>query len=78
MSVMTKFQNRLTRIVVIFPPEKKLKSQIYTRRTRKEVLELFDGLVMAHGEVAILQSYLEDHGWVDQETKRLMPKKQLI
>jgi hypothetical protein len=67
--------NRNTRIVIKSPDRK---DQILTRRSRQEVLDLFDGLVMKHGETAYLESYFQDRGqWVEQEVKKLLPKKLL-
>lgn len=70
MSVMTRYQNRRTRIIIT---NKEGKEYIITRRSRKEVLDLFDNIVIKANEKATLQDYIDDHGWVDQEDKSYAP-----
>lgn len=75
MNVMARFQNRRSRIIVF---SKNQKEHVVTRRTRKETLELFDNIVIKAGDKVVLQDYVEDHGWVDQETKKYKPPKVLV
>jgi hypothetical protein len=76
MSVMTRFQNRRSRILC---KDQKGKEHILIKKSRQEVLELFDNLVIKAGDTATLQDYIEedpdyhDHGWIDQETKVYKP-----
>jgi hypothetical protein len=70
MSVMAQYQNRRTRIVIT---NKEGKEHIITRRTRQDVLDLFDNIVIKAFEKATLQSYVEDHGWEPQECKTYKP-----
>jgi hypothetical protein len=78
MSVMTRFQNRRSRILC---KDKNGKKHILTRKSRGEVLELFDNIIIKAGDEAILQNYIEedpnyhDYGWIDQETKVYKPVK---
>jgi hypothetical protein len=77
-SVMTRFQNRRSRILC---KDKNGKEYIITRRSRQEVLELFDNIVIKAGDTATLQDYIEedpnyhDYGWTNQETKVYKPVK---
>jgi hypothetical protein len=70
MNVMTRFQNRRTRIIVL---NKEGKEHIITRRSRKEVLDLFDNIVIKAGEKVTLQDYVDEYGWTNQETKTYKP-----
>jgi hypothetical protein len=67
-------QNRDTRIVHRYPEEKKLKDRIYYCRSRQEVLDLFDNMIITFGESLTLKSLVDVNDdnnpeWIDQETK---------
>ncbi len=75
-------QDRTTRIIHKFsdkqkeryPKDRPLKDKVYYCRTRQQVLELFDSLIINFGESLTLQTLVDvkDDGnfeWVDQEVK---------
>lgn len=75
-------QDRNTRIIHKFsekqkaryPKDQPLKDKIYYCRSRKEVMELFDSMIINFGETLVLQTLVDVNDdsnmeWIDQETK---------
>jgi hypothetical protein len=66
MSVMTRFKNQYSRIIVCKPNGV---TQTYTRKSNKEVIYLFDGLILNEGETAVYEEEVNGK-WVIKETKK--------
>jgi hypothetical protein len=64
MTIMNRFKNINMRILV----SNEKTSIKYTRRTQKELLDLFERMILNPGETAILQVF-QNNEWVNKETR---------
>jgi hypothetical protein len=76
--ITNRFMNRRHRVVVKYAVRKNLRDHIMIRHSRQEAVELFDHLQVPKGDTAILESYIEGHGWVFQEKKSFTGNPKLV